>query len=361
MKGDGKLHLIQWPPVPGLYYQITPSGYQSWVVRGTLHGKQVLRTLGPFAGYKLAQVEEDGRKALALIKSGIDPSAVQAPEPVKPPLRLKTLWADYDRIEGPKKSAPYRKKQGQDYFRCLDPVWGELDVTTIDSGMANRLLDTYTPSVSNKLMDMISSMWALGKLYYPQENLSNPTAGRKRYKMKKGERFITNAEAPLLGKAWKESKSEHKFILLWLLLTGSRCGVCTEYKPEWLVGPDRMIFPEDEPGLKKARFVVIPTAAQPLVAKFIPTQEKRLCKLCHTLAKQAGIPAFTPHDLRRSFGTFGVDLGEPDDQIESLLNHTRCKVTEAYLKRNIDPLIPVAERISAHIISLLGLDPGKLV
>jgi len=356
MKGDGKLHLIQWPPVPGLYYQITGGGHQSWVVRGTLKGKAILRTLGPFAGYKLALVEEDGRKAVAQIKLGIDPAAAPIPEPVKAPLTLNTLWADYDRIEGPKLTVPYRKKKGRDYQRNLEPVWGELEVSTIDSGMANRLLDTLTPSVANKIIDLISSMWALGRLYYPQENLSNPTEGRKRSKLKPRERFISATEAPLLGKAWLASRSEHKFMLLWLLLTGSRCGVCAGYKPVWLTAPDRMEFPENEPGLKKARFIVIPTVAQSLVGKFVPTLETRMCKVCHAMAKQAGIPAFTPHDLRRSFATFGVDLGESDDQINSLLNHPRGKVTQAYLKRNIPPLVPVAERIANHIIGLLGLE-----
>jgi integrase len=304
----------------------------------------------------LDEAQTKGREWKDLIDSGVDPAAMAKPEPEVKPLILRDLWAEYAKIQHGRYSPGYAKRQVQDWHKFIEPAWGDMPVREIDSGMANRLLDLQTQSVSNKLQDMLSALWKFGRAYYPQENLACPTDGRVRFTLRPRERFITVGEAPLLGKAWAESKHPDKYMLLWLLLTGSRDGVCLLYNPAWLTGPDRMEFPENTPGLKKARFVVIPPLAQPLVRRFVPTTENRLCKLCRALAKAAGIPSFSPHDLRRSFATFGVDIGESDDAINSLLNHPRTRVTQSYLKRNVLPLVPVAERISSHIVSLLGID-----
>jgi integrase len=357
MTGDGKLHLFQWPPVPGLYYQITPSGHKSWVVRGQLKGKAILRTLGPFAGYKLSLAEEDGRKIKAMIDDGQDPA--KKPEPVAPPVLLKEIWVEYERVTRTRHSASYHLCQKRDWKKFLEPIWGDLPAKSIDSGMVNRMLDLQTKSVCNKLIDQIACMWAVGQLYFPADNLVSPVIGRKRHTLKPRERFITAEEAPKLGKAWMECTHHDKYMLLWLLLTGSRDGIVLHWQPRWQTAVDRLEFPEGEPLVKKARFVVIPSLAQPLVKRFIPTTINRLVRLCYRLAEAAGIPKFSPHDLRRSFATFGVDINETDDQINSLLNHTRGKVTESYLKRNVPPLIPCAERISSHIVKLLGVDPSK--
>jgi len=364
MKGDGKLHLIQWPPVRGLYMQITPAGYKSWVIRGKLNGKAILRTLGPFQGYALSEAETDGRRWKQQIDAGQDPAfraEVPAPDPEPERTQLKTVWAEFDRVQLPAKALTYQHEVRRYWEKHIGPEFGEMNIVDIDSGVVNRFLDDRTHSVSNVLLGIISNLYKFAKRYYPKETWDNPTEGRVRYPGGITDRRLRPEETALWATAWVKSRSTYKYMMMWLLLTGSREGVLLKYKPEWRIEDDRLVFSGSEPGLKGALYVVVPSKAQCLMDKIKKVDRPTLWQACQGIAADAGIPPLSPHDLRRSFATFAVDIGEPDDVIESLLNHLRGKITRAYLKRNVDPLVAPANRIADHIVDLLGIDVARWI
>jgi integrase len=301
----------------------------------------------------------DGRKWKAMIDQGQDPAIqvpVPAPEPEPERVKLKTVWAEFAKVVVPTRAGAYQYEVRRYWERHLEPEWGEMDIVDIDSGMVNRFLDERTHSVSNKLFDLISNLYKFAKRYYPKDVWANPTEGRVRYAGGITERRLAPDEAQKWATAWVKSRNTHKYMLMWLLLTGSREGVVLNYRPEWRIAEDRLVFDGSEPGLKGALYVVMPKVAQGLVAKFKKTDCNTLWRASQAIAADAGIPPLSPHDLRRSFATFGVDIEIADDVIESLLNHSRGKVTRAYLKRNVDPLVEPANRIANHIVGLLGID-----
>src|SRR5206468_4245739 len=51
-------------------------------------------------------------------------------------------------------------------------------------------------------------------------------------------------------------------------------------------------------------------------------------------ARRAGLEHFTPHDLRRSFGTHLLDEGTDIDMVRQLLGHVEITTTQKYLCRS---------------------------
>lgn len=66
--------------------------------------------------------------------------------------------------------------------------------------------------------------------------------------------------------------------------------------------------------------------------------ERAVQDLCARRATRAGIPAFTPHDFRRTTATELDDAGEPITVIRDVLGHTSVQTTERYLRNDREML-----------------------
>lgn len=70
---------------------------------------------------------------------------------------------------------------------------------------------------------------------------------------------------------------------------------------------------------------------------FIKSKRYQLYRLCERIAKRAEIPRFSPHCLRRYFGTSLLEAGVNISIISKLYGHCSVKVTERYI--NYEPLL----------------------
>jgi integrase len=91
-----------------------------------------------------------------------------------------------------------------------------------------------------------------------------------------------------------------------------------------------------------------------------PKDEKKALRrqaLSHFVAdhKQFSLPHWTPHDLRRSFGTGLARLGCPDEIIDALLNHAKKGIIGVYnqYKYNNEKKIWL-NRWSDHLLSIIN-------
>ncbi len=64
-----------------------------------------------------------------------------------------------------------------------------------------------------------------------------------------------------------------------------------------------------------------------------PMSPRAVYKLCHAWAKKAKIPAFAPHDLRRTFVTHLLDAGVDLGTAQALAGHALVKTTILYDRR----------------------------
>ena len=67
------------------------------------------------------------------------------------------------------------------------------------------------------------------------------------------------------------------------------------------------------------------------------------------------------HDLRHSFASGAVALGESLPMIGKLLGHTQVQTTARYAHLAADPVKAAAERVSSNIAALINGQTGDVV
>ena len=67
------------------------------------------------------------------------------------------------------------------------------------------------------------------------------------------------------------------------------------------------------------------------------------------------------HDLRHSFASGAVALGESLPMIGKLLGHTQVQTTARYAHLAADPVKAAAERVSSSIAALINGQTGEVV
>ena len=88
---------------------------------------------------------------------------------------------------------------------------------------------------------------------------------------------------------------------------------------------------------------------------------------CLAAAKKQGLDLLTGlvdvriHDLRHSFASGAVALGESLPMIGKLLGHTQVQTTARYAHLAADPVKAAAERVSSNIAALINGQTGEVV
>jgi integrase len=88
---------------------------------------------------------------------------------------------------------------------------------------------------------------------------------------------------------------------------------------------------------------------------------------CLAAAKKQGLDLPTGlvdvriHDLRHSFASGAVALGESLPMIGKLLGHTQVQTTARYAHLAADPIKAAAERVSSNIAALINGQTGEVV
>ena len=96
-----------------------------------------------------------------------------------------------------------------------------------------------------------------------------------------------------------------------------------------------------------------------------PLGEDGIRSWVEDLCRRAGIRAYKPHDLRRTFGTLVARASGDFHLVERLLRHGKPVVTDRYIQWDLPPLLerysPVhLARGTGHDANLSGLDGGGI-
>jgi integrase len=299
-----------------------------------------------------------------------------------------------------------------------------VDVTKADIARLHHEL-RHIPYQANRNLEVISKMFNLAELWGLRPDGSNPRRHIKKYAEEKRERYLSPAALAALGEALSRAEREgvedrYAIAAIRLLIfTGCRLNEIMTLKwsyvdfegrclrlPDFKAGArvvhlgapalevlarlerqsgNPWIICGKEPGARRKdlqppwqRFRKRATVrlwarseSTPAVA-LIARLERQLGREptydeCLARAKQedaelpTGLADVRIHDLRHSFASGAVALGESLPMIGKLLGHTQVQTTARYAHLAADPLKAAAERVSSRIAALINGCTGEVV
>ena len=171
----------------------------------------------------------------------------------------------------------------------------------------------HMPTVANRAADILVKMFNLSDAWGWRPSGTNPARGVPRFRVEKHERFLTREELFRLGQALRAAPAER------LASTGARAVPLSPAAIRVLTArPRRPGNPWVFPGRVRGTRLRTLNASWMVVRKAARLEDVRL------------------HDLRHSFASRALALGESLPMIAKLLGHTQIQTTARYahLARN---------------------------
>ncbi len=254
----------------------------------------------------------------------------------------------------------------------VDPVVGELrvpevqrkDIAALHHGLRDK------PYQANRTLGVLSKMFNLAEVWGWRPDGSNPCRHVKRYKEHKRERFLSPEETERLGQVLREAEEEMPSAVAafrLLLLTGCRMSEIRDLRWDY-VNDDCIELPDAKTG---GRVVPLGPEARAVLSAISRDEDNPwvisgrlpgshltdLQRPWRRIRKQAGLEGVRIHDLRHSFASRALALGESLTMIGKLLGHTQVQTTARYAHLARDSIQTAAARITGSIGgNLLGGD-----
>ena len=330
---------------------------------------------------------DEARQRAALIIARIKAGEEPAPEPVSaagPTVAEVAERFRRDHIAVRLKETSARRLEG--VIRChILPAFGRRSMGSIERkdvlALHQRMSDT--PNQANRMLRTLSLMYTLARDWglLPPELPSaghNPCTGVKKYPERKRERFLTDAEFVRLGDVLNEAEERSGAsapsiaAIRLLLLTGCRKSEILTLRWEHVdLDAAQLHLPDTKTG---ARIIALPRAAVE-VLEAIPrvpgnpwviagrrpgTHLKGLDVGWRTLRTRAGLEDVRIHDLRHSFASRALALGESLPMIGKLLGHKQIETTARYAHLADDSVHASAERISKSLAVDMSIIVGSV-
>ena len=316
---------------------------------------------------------EQARKRAALIIARIKAGEEAVPEPMKPSggpsvaeVAARYL-TEYVKVRcKPNTSAATRSV----LEKHIVPALGKLPLAAVERAQVAELHQRLyeTPAVANMAVRILSAMYKLACEWgIVPEGLSNPCRSIVKYPEHKRERFLTDEEFVRLGEALDEveagggASAPSVAAIRLLALTGCRRSEILSLRWEDVApGEAELRLPDAKTG---ARVVPLPPRAVELLAGLprepgnpwvIPgrkpgTHLRQIDDAWRVVRARAGLEGVRIHDLRHSYASRALALGESLPMIGRLLGHKQIETTARYAHLARDSAQEAAERVAASI------------
>ena len=363
IKADGA-DTVYWDgELTGFGLRVRRSGRKSYVVQTRIAGKLCWFTIGPHGPLNPDQARARALEILACAKKGIDPRDADARREAEP--SMADLGRRFLEEYVPVHCKPSTREEYRRSVRLfIDPVIGELrvpevqrkDIAALHHGLRDK------PYQANRTLGVLSKMFSLAEVWGWRPDGSNPCRHVKRYKEHKRERFLSPEETERLGQVLREAEEEMPSAVAafrLLLLTGCRMSEIRDLRWEY-VKNDCIELPDAKTG---GRVVPLGPEARAVLSA-IPREEDNpwviaghlpgshltdLQRPWRRIRKQADLEEVRIHDLRHSFASRALALGESLTMIGKLLGHTQVQTTARYAHLARDSIQTAAARITESI------------
>ena len=358
--------------LPGFGIRVYPSGAKVYVVQTRVFGRSKRVTVGRHGKLSADQARKEAARIIARIKAG-------EPAPMAEPSAAPTVAALAERYEREYVAMHCKPLTISHYARMLRkhivPGLGKLLVSEVERKhiMEFQYGLRGMPTVANRAVDILVKMFNLADAWGWRPSGKNPCRFVRRYKVEKHhERFLTPEELSRLGQALDAAPGErlasvHATAAIRLLvLTGCRRNEILGLRWEDLdFEAGEMRLADSKTG---ARVAPLPPAAARVLAGLsrvpgnpwvFPGKKKgdrqhNINDSWDRVRKRAGLDGVRLHDLRHSFASRALALGEGLSMIGELLGHRKVQTTARYAHLARDSVrastAKVAESIGADIL-----------
>ena len=332
----------------GFGVRVYPSGRKVYVVQTRAGGRSRRVTVGRHGEIAPDQARKDAAKIIARLKTGLPPFGT---EPDTPPT-LADLAERFQREHVAVHCKPNTiKHYGQMLNKHIVPHFGELAVASVERGDILRFQFALSdlPTTANRCLDILVKMFNLAELWEMRSPGQNPCKSVRRYQLKRRkERFLTPVELARLGQVLETAPAERlasrhiAAAIRVLVLTGCRKNEILELA--W----DDLDFEAGEMRLRDSktggRVIPMPPAAAEVFASLPRTSGnpwvfpgKRdgthltsIQEPWDRIRRRAGLEGVRLHDLRHTFASRALAIGEGLPMIGELLGHRKIETTARY-------------------------------
>ena len=360
--------------LPGFGVRVMPSGRRFYLVQYRRHGRTRRVMIGQHGPVTAELARREANRMLGAVRGGgDDPAALRdlARQAATIPELSERFLKEHVMMRC-KASTQYEYKRAVELF--INPFFGKQKVRTITSADVAELHGRYshTPYQSNRVLGVLSKMMNLAEVWGIRDRRTNPCDDVRPFPERKRERFLSIEEMERLGTALTEAErsgSESRFAVAafrLLLLTGCRLREIQTLKWSYLdLSAGRFRLPDSKTGPKT---VHVGDAVIDLLRK-LPEVEgnpyvivgklpgAHLTDLQHPwrrIRKTAGLDDVRIHDLRHTFASGGLVVGEGLSMIGKLLGHTQVQTTARYAHLADHPIREAATRIASRLSAALG-------
>ncbi|MEP7171898.1 MAG: site-specific integrase [Aestuariivirga sp.] len=354
----------------GFGVRVRTSGRKTYFV--LMRHRGVLRrfTIGAHGAVSPELARNKAKGIIAQLAIGNNPS--EAKDAIRRSISVRAL-ADRFMAE----YVPFHCKAStpKEYKRCVEifivPEIGTTKVISVErtdiTALHHRLRNI--PYQANWTLGVLSVMFAQAEAWNLREANTNPCRGVKKFKEQKRERFLSLEELNRLGEALRvaelDTPSAITCIRL-LILTGCRLSEIQKLKWSYIDLTSKLIHLPDSKSGKKTIYLgqaavdefrrTIRVNNNPyVVTGYIDGQHLiDMQKPWRRIRKDADLEDVRIHDLRHTFASHGVAMGQGLPIIGKLLGHTQPQTTARYAHLDADPAIEVADRISERLAKCLN-------
>ena len=375
--------IVVWDrELPGFGVRVHPSGSKVYMVHKRSGGKSQRVTIGRHGVWSLDSARREAGGIIASLKNGDTPARPGAENGFASGPTIGELAEQYMAEHVAVRCKPTTARSCRHIFdKYLLPQVGRkrLGEITPDQVAALHYRLREKATTANQVIGLLSRLFhkAAKSGFAPPGG--NPCRFIKKYPTRSCERFLSEREFLRLGTVLDELEAKGKISttaaagLRLLMLTGCRRNEILTLRWEDVdLEHDEIRLPDAKTG---ARAVPLsPTARQVLTS--LPRQPDnpwviygrgpgaRLSNLNATwgvVRKKAGLEDVRIHDLRHSYASRALSLGESLPMIGKLLGHSKVQTTARYAHLARDSVKVAAERVANSLAADLDSPPSDFV
>lgn len=353
--------------LPGFGIRVFPSGRKTYMIQYRDVGRRTRRkTVGKHGTVTADEAKKQARALLASIAQGANPA-----EELLRKRQSSTVEQMGERFLETYVPSHCKPRTAKEYRRSVElfinPVLGKVKVEDLKRSHVAELHSKHSdiPYQANRTLGVLSVMLTQAEIWGLRDDGTNPCRNIKKYEEKKRERYLSSEELERLGrklseleKAGSDSQSAINAIRL-LILTGCRLGEIQTLKWEFIRG-NTIWLPDSKTGAKRvylgpaalevlSSIDPIPGNSYVITGKQPGSHLTDMQKPWRRIRKAADLDDLRIHDLRHSFASVAVGMGESLPMIGKLLGHNHVQTTSRYAHLADNPMEMAAERISSEL------------
>ncbi|WP_196805694.1 site-specific integrase [Sphingobium xenophagum] len=352
----------------GFGLRIYPTGRKMYLAQFRAGGRLRRVNIGLHGALTPDQARTEAMKHLSEVRLGGDPASVRDRKKASPTMKeFGQRFLDEHVAIHCKATTQAEYKRSVELF--INPKLGShrlIDVTRADIVALHASMKD-KPYQANRTLGVLSVMFTIANDWEVLTDGTNPCWKVKRYKEVKRERYLTEDELARLGQVLRDATSEPEAVncIRLLLLTGCRLGEIQTLKWEYVDRKAGVLrLPDSKTGAKlvpvgDSVFEVLDGIKKIDKNPYVITgyvEGRHLTDMQHPwrrIRKRARLEDVRIHDLRHSFASDALELGEDLTMIGKLLGHTQVQTTARYAHLKTAPVRTAANSVSAAIAMAL--------